>query len=270
MRLEDIVMTSRAVAQAGGRLTKIAHLAELLRRLQPMEVAPAVAFLSGEPRQGRIGLGPAAVWAAKATDAAAAATLRLADVDEVFGRIAGMKGPGSSAARVQALRDLLRRATADEQDFLVRLLFGELRQGALEGVLVDAVARASGVRVALLRRAIMMAGDVSPVACAALGGGEAALAGFSVRLFQPVQPMLAHPAATLEEALDEIGAECALEWKLDGARIQAHKSGQDVKVFSRNLREVTHAVPEVVEAVRSFAAADAIVDGEVIALRTDG
>jgi DNA ligase-1 len=268
--LGDLVSTSRAVTQASGRLAKIAHLAELLRRLRPEEIDLAVAFLSGELRQGRIGLGPAAVWEAKATQAAVAATLALADVDDLFGRIAAMKGPGSTAARVQALRDLLHRATADEQDFLVRLLFGELRQGALEGVLVEAVARASGIRPALLRRAIMVAGDVATVARAALGGGESALSRFNLEVFQPVQPMLAQPAGTIDEAVDALGEELVLEWKLDGARIQAHKGADAVKVFSRNLRDVTYAVPEVVEAVRSLAVRDTILDGEVIALRADG
>jgi DNA ligase-1 len=147
---------------------------------------------------------------------------------------------------------------------------GELRQGALEGVLVEAVARASGISSASVRRAAMMAGKLAPVASAALTEGEAGLSRFAVQIFQPVQPMLAQPADSLACARDELTDDIALEWKLDGARIQAHKSGDDVRVFSRNLRDVTYAVPEVVESVRAIHAREAILDGEVIALRADG
>ena len=161
-----------------------------------------------------------------------------------------MKGAGSTAGRQQRLRDLLRRATRAEQDFIVRLLFGELRQGALEGVLVEAVAKASGISAASLRRAVMMAGALAPVARAAIVDGEAGLATFGVQLFQPVQPMLAQPAEDMNGALAQLHNDVSLEWKLDGARIQAHKRGDEVRVFSRNLRDVTSAVPEVVDAMR--------------------
>jgi DNA ligase-1 len=169
----------------------------------------------------------------------------------------------------QQLRALLRRATAAEQDFLTRLLFGELRQGALEAVLVDAVARASGLSSPAVRRAVMMAGDLAPVAHAALTSGEPGLSAFAVRLFQPVQPMLAQPAADVGEALDRFGADASLEWKLDGARIQVHKQGSDIRVFSRTLRDVTTAVPEVVDALSTLGVEEMIADGEVIALRPD-
>jgi DNA ligase 1 len=269
MLLHDLVSTSAAVGEASGRLAKIGLLAGLLRRLAPEEVEIAIAFLSGEPRQGRMGIGYSTLSAAKDVAAAEIPALHLHDVDDVFTQIAAIKGSGSAAARHQRLRDLLSRATAPEQDFIVRLLFGELRQGALEGVLVEAVARASGIEAAAVRRAAMMEGVLGPVARAALVDGEARLAGFGVRLFQPVQPMLAQPAADVNEALDQLARDVSLEWKLDGARIQAHKSGSDVRVFSRNLRDVTAAVPEVVEAMHGLAAHDVIVDGEVIALRPD-
>ena len=270
MSLHDLVTTSAAVAEASGRLTKIGLLADLLRRLAPEEIEIAIGFLSGEPRQGRIGIGGATIWTARDVPAAETPSLGLHDVDESFTRIATIKGAGSTAARQQQLRDLLRRATRTEQDFIVRLLFGELRQGALEGVLVEAIAKASGISGASVRRAVMMAGALAPVARAAIADGQAGLAGFGVQLFQPVQPMLAQPADDMNDALAQLHNDVSLEWKLDGARIQAHKSGDEVRVFSRNLRDVTSAVPEVVDAMRALATRELIVDGEVIALRPDG
>ena len=270
MSLHDLVTTSAAVAQASSRLAKIGLLADLLRRVAPEEIEIAIGFLSGEPRQGRIGIGGATIWNARDVASADAPTLSLHDVDEAFTQIAALKGAGSTAARQQRLRELLRRATRAEQDFISRLLFGELRQGALEGVLVDAVARASGISAGTVRRSVMMAGALAPVARAALVNGESALSSFGVQLFQPVQPMLAQPAEDMNDALVQLHNDVLLEWKLDGARIQAHKSGDEVRVFSRNLREVTAAVPEVVEAMRALDGRDLIVDGEVIALRADG
>ena len=270
MLLADIVRTSALVAETSSRLTKISHLADLLRRLAPDEIDIAIPFLSGDLRQGRIGLGPASIWSARPASAADGATLSIAEVDDTFSRIAGTSGARSAATRQDLLRGLLRRATASEQDFLMRLLVGELRQGALEGVLVEAVARAAGIPTPTIRRAAMTAGALAPVARAALVDGEAALSAFSVRILQPVQPMLAHSAANLDAAFDALGTEVTLEWKLDGARIQVHKRGDEVKVFTRNLREVTPAVPEVVGACRAVAAREAIFDGEVIALQPNG
>ncbi|HKE82690.1 MAG TPA: ATP-dependent DNA ligase [Vicinamibacterales bacterium] len=269
MLIRDLASTSAAVANASGRLAKIGHLATLLRALAPEEVDIAIGFLSGEPRQGRMGLGPSTVWQAKPTTTADTPTLTLAEVDETFTRISAAKGAGSPAERSRLLIELLRRATREERDFLVRLLVGELRQGALEGVLLEAVARASNLPAAAVRRAAMIAGALAPVAHAALVEGDAGLRRFLIRIFQPVQPMLAQPAADLDEALAEIEGDLALEWKLDGARIQVHKAGDEIKVFSRNLRDVTSAVPEVVETVRALAVREAIFDGEVIALRSD-
>jgi ATP-dependent DNA ligase I len=270
VRLNDLVRASGAVAEDRSRLAKIGHLAAVLRALAPEEVDVAIGYLSGEPRQGRIGLGYSTVWQAKATQAADTPTLMLLDVDATLTRISTARGAGSSAERSRLLRDLLRKATQEEQDFLARLLVGELRQGALEGVLLEAVARASNIASSTVRRAAMMAGALAPVAHAALVEGAAGLDRFSVQLFQPVQPMLAQPADDLDEALASIDADLALEWKLDGARIQVHKAGDDIKVFSRNLRDVTHAVPEIVETVRTLAVPEAIFDGEVIALKPDG
>jgi DNA ligase-1 len=269
MRFDGLVSASRMVAESSGRLDKTGHLAALLKRLSPEEIEIAVAFLCGSPRQGRIGIGGSLLSTLRDTIPAETATLELTEVDQCFARVASATGTGSSATRSRILRDLLGRATRDEQDFIVRLVFGELRQGALEGVLVEAVARASAVPPARLRRAAMVAGALAPVARAALLEGDAALARFMLQLFQPVQPMLAQSAEDIDAALDELG-EASLEFKLDGARIQAHKAGDDVRVYSRNLRDVTAAVPEVVEIVRGISAREIILDGEVIALRSDG
>ena len=270
MLFHELVATSAAVAEASGRLAKIAKLAALLERLTPAEVEVAIAFLSGEPRQGRIGIGPSAIRDATPLDTASSPTLQLLDVDDALERIAATAGRGSPGDRVRLLRDLRARATGDEQDFLIRLLFGELRLGALEGVLLEAVARAGRVSSGVVRRAVMMAGALAPVAKALLVEGESGLSGFTVQLFRPVQPMLAQTASGVDEALADLAQDVALEWKLDGARIQVHKAGDEIRVFSRNLRDVTSAVPEVIEAARALRANDAILDGEVIALRPDG
>ena len=271
MHFHELVEASAATAEASSRLAKIGRLATLLERVAPDEVHAAIAFLSGEPRQGRIGIGPAAIQDAKPSSAAPSPVLHLLEVDDAFERIASTTGPGSSVDRVQQLRDLLSRATAAEQDFLIRLLFGELRQGALEGILVEAVARAGRAPAAAVRRAVMMAGELAPVAHALFVEGEQGLARFLVQVFRPVKPMLAQPASAIDEVLEELEPESlALEWKLDGARIQVHKAGDEIKVFSRNLRDVTAAVPEVVDAGRVLPATELILDGEVIALRPDG
>ena len=262
---------SGAVAEARSRLVKIGRLAALLQGVTPAEVEIAIAFLSGEPRQGRIGIGGAAIRDAKPLTAAASPVLQLLEADEAFERIAATAGHGSAAERVRLLRELLARATADEQDFLIRLLFGELRQGALEGVLLEAVARAGKASPTAVRRAVMMAGELAPVARVLLVEGEHGLSRFLVRIFRPVRPMLAQPASGIDEALADLeDDQVSLEWKLDGARIQVHKAGDQIKVFSRNLREVTSAVPEVVEAARTLSVNELILDGEVIALRPDG
>jgi DNA ligase 1 len=214
MRFDELVSTSRAVGETSARLGKIQRLAALLTRVAPAEVEIAVAFLSGTLRQGRIGVGARLLWALRDTAPAESPMLSLSEVDEAFGRVAAAAGAGSSSARSQILRELLGRATRGEQDFILRLIAGELRQGALEGVLVEAVARAAGVPSARVRRAAMLAGDLAPVARAALVEGEAALDAFLIQLFQPVQPMLAHSADSVAAAVTELG-ESSLEYKLD-------------------------------------------------------
>ncbi len=269
-RLADLVATSQLVAATSSRLAKVGALAELLRRLAPDEVEIAVAYLAGETRQGKLGLGYAALRDARGgAGPDGGEPLALADVDAALERVRTTTGKGSAAARARALAALFARASADERDFLARLLVGELRQGALQGVMLDAIARAAALPPAEVRRAAMYAGGLVPVAKAALTGGAAALAQFSIRVLEPVQPMLASPAEDVAAALAALGT-AALEWKLDGARVQVHKAGDEVRVFTRNLNDVTAAVPEIVAAVRPLAAHELVLDGETIALAANG
>jgi ATP-dependent DNA ligase I len=269
MRLADVVAVSRAVGATSARLEKMAHLADLLKRTPADQIPIVIAFLSGSMRQGRIGIGFATSSGMRDVPPAVAPSLDLADVDAAFDRVAARSGPGSAGARARLLRDLFARATADEQDFLIRLLFGELRQGALEGVLTDAVARAASIPLADVRRATMLAGDLAKVAQAAMRGGAAALSTFVLQPFQPVQPMLADSAQDVADAVSLLG-EASFEYKLDGARIQVHKVDDEVRVYSRNLRDVTAAVPEVVTVTRAMPARSIVLDGEAIAMREDG
>jgi DNA ligase-1 len=267
--LSELAETSRQVSATSRRLEKIDAIARLLRNVAQDEVALAVRFLSGETGQTKLGVGPAAIVAARPGHAAPAATMRLSDVDGMLERVASTTGSGSTAQRKRLLHDLLSRATAPEQDFLMRLLFGELRQGALEGLMQEAIARAAGVALADVRRAAMVAGGLAPVAAAALSEGVAGLRRFSLKLFQPLLPMLAQPAADVEDAMAQLQT-AALDWKLDGARVQVHKAGGDVRIYSRSLNDVSAAVPEVVDALRAVPADTLILDGETIALGPGG
>jgi DNA ligase-1 len=270
MRLSELVHTSLAVARTPGRLEKIALLAGALRALSPPERRVGISWLAGDLAHGRIGVGWAALrTAGGASPAPSAPSLSVEEVDAAFGRVAAARGSGSAAERARILADLFARATQEERDFLVRLVAGELRQGALEGVLVEAVARAAAVPAAELRRAVMMGGSLPPVAEAVLAEGLAGLDRFRLRVLEPVQPMLAETSDGVEEALADLG-EAAFEWKLDGARVQVHRQGDDVRVFTRTLRDVTPAVPEIVEAVRALPARSLVLDGEAIALRGGG
>jgi DNA ligase-1 len=265
--LDEVARTSAAVANSSARLAKVERLAACLRRLGPAEVHPAVAFLSGELRQRQIGVG----WAAlrDAPDPAATPTLTVAEVDAAFERIGRQAGPGSQAERRRLLGELFGRATAGEQKFLVGLLSGELRQGALEGVMVEAIAKAAEVPAAEVRRALMLRGSLGPVAAAALTDGVPGLRAFHLEVGRPVQPMLASTAPTVEAALERVG-EAAVEWKLDGVRVQLHKDGDEARVFTRTLDDVTARVPEVVERLAALGVRSAVLDGELIALRPDG
>ncbi len=268
MRFVEIAQTSADVAALSRRLDKIARLAAALAPLGPEEVEAAVAFLSGSTRQGRIGVGHAALAAAFDLSPADHPTLTIREVDEVFAAIAATTGKGAAGERTRRLAALAGRAISVEQDFLRRLLYGELRQGALAGVLVDAIARASGVPAATVRRAAMLEGSLPAVARVALHGGDRALSDAAVKVMRPVQPMLAGSRNELDEALADLEAP-TLEYKLDGARVQVHKDGDAVRIFSRTLNDVTASAPEIVTLVRSLPAKGLVLDGEVLALRAD-
>jgi DNA ligase-1 len=269
MLLNDLVLTSKLVADTSGRLEKIALLAALLKRLEPNEVPIAVGFLTGWPRQGKLGIGWASVAEARPEAAASSPTLDLTEVDRAFTELQAVRGKRSATERKRLLSDLLARSTSDEQSFIGALAIGEVRQGALDGVLTEAVARAAQLPSDRLRRAVMLAGDLGTVAEAVLAEGEAGLARYGLQLFRPVQPMLADSAPNVAEALGELGT-AVFEWKLDGARVQVHRQAERVAVYTRSLNDVTSAVPEVVDAVRALPANDIILDGEVIALTADG
>jgi DNA ligase-1 len=264
VRFAEVVATSRAVAATRARSAKIDALATLLRRLDPDEIATAVCFLTGEPRQGRIGVGWRTLQGAT-RGGAGYPTLAVADVDDAIDRLARTSGAGAVGARQELLADLFTRATPDEADFLFRLLTGELRQGALGGVMTEAVARAAAVPVDAVRRAAMLGGNLADTAERALRGGVPALGAVGVALMRPVLPMLAASAASVTDALERTG-EASVEWKLDGARIQVHRDGGDVRVFTRNLNDVTARLPEVVETVRSLGARRCVLDGETISV----
>jgi DNA ligase-1 len=266
--LAEVVRASAAVAATASRLEKTRLIAQCLRAVDPGEVAIALPYLSGDIRQGRLTIGYASLRSAMGSPASTSA-LSLAEVDAAFEALKRIKGKGAASARQAQLESLFKNATAEEQDFLLRLVVGELRQGALEGVMLEALAAAANVPAAEVRRAATFAGAIAPVAQAVLAGGREALAQFSVRPMQPVLPMLAQPAEDLAAALGELGT-ALLEWKLDGARIQVHKSGTDVRIFTRNLNDVTARVPELVSSVHQSNSQSLILDGEAIALRGDG
>lgn len=269
MRFAELVQTSFGVAETRARSTKIERLAACLSKMDPDEISVGVAFLSGELTQGKIGLGYATVRGMAASDGEGPFELELLDVDRRFGDIARVSGAGSARKRTELLADLFRRADPAERDFLKRLIVGELRQGALEGILVEALAGAFRVDAALVRRAVMLSGDPRRVARAIRERGASGLDEFRLELGRPLQPMLAQPADDIAAALS--GAdETALEYKLDGARIQVHRSGGDVRVFTRSLLDVTSRVPEIVEAVGRLPVRSIVLDGEAIALRADG
>lgn len=268
MRFNDLVETSVRVRETSGRLAKIGHLAELLRRAGPAEIGLAVSYLSGAARQGRIGVGYATLRDAAGAPAETP-SLTLPEVDERLDRIMTARGPGSAAERRRLLAELFGEATRAEQEFLFLLLIGEVRQGALEGVMVEAIARAAGLPATDIRRAVMLSGELAPVAEAALGEGRAGLGRFAVEVFRPLRPMLAQTAEDAEDALLRFSP-AGFEYKLDGARVQVHKAGAEVRIFTRELNDVTAAAPEIVEAVAALPADSLILDGEAIVFRADG
>ena len=268
MLLAEVVATSAAVTATRSRLAKVDAIARCLSRVEPREVPIVVSYLSGELRQRRTGVG----WASlrDLPPPAIGATLTVSDVDRAFADSADATGPGSVGLRRETLATLFGRATEEEQRFLVMLAGGELRQGALAGIMVDAVARAAGVDAAAVRRAAMLAGDLPAVGRAALVDGIAGLERFHLELGRPVQPMLAKTAASVKSAIERIGDAATVDWKLDGVRIQVHRDREAVGVFTRTLDPITERVPEVVEAALAIPVDSIVLDGEAIALRPDG
>ena len=269
MRLESLVEASRRIGQTPGRLEKIELLAGVLKQLSQEEIPIAVAYLCGELPQGRIGIGPAALQEASGAPAEQGSGLTLTDVDQALTRIAALSGAGSVLERLRLLKMLFAQSTEEERSFLFRLLLGEIRQGALEGLMLPAIARAADLPLPAVRRAFMMGANLGAVAGAALAEGGAGLSRFQMKIFHPVLPMLAQTAEGVAEVLERLRT-AAFEQKMDGARIQAHKSGEEVRLFTRGLNDVTESAPEIVERVRSLPAREVILDGEVLALRPDG
>ncbi len=268
--LTVVVDTSTAVGATRSRKTKTDALATLLQTCEPDEVATVVCLLTGEPRQGRIGVGWSTLASARGEIPTPAhePSVTVADLDDALDRVAATNGPGSVSGRQTILGELFARATAPEADFVVRLLTGELRQGALAGLMADAIARAADVPPETVRRAAMLGGDLAATARRALSGGAAALAEVRLVVLRPVQPMLAATSASVRDALTEIGL-ASVEWKLDGVRVQVHRLDDEVRVFTRNLNEVTGRLPEVIEVARAFPARSFVLDGEAIGLADD-
>jgi DNA ligase-1 len=290
--LRELVQTSEAVAATSGRTAKITEIAALLRRAGPGEVPVVVAFLSGELRQRQIGVGYASLGDLLAVAGSAVADggpLTVAETDAVFEAVGRVAGAGAQAGRRRLLAGLFGRAGQAEREFLVRLLAGELHQGALEGVMTEAVARAAAVPATEVRRAHLLAGSLPLVAQAALGAAGvpapagavtpqpepdsgaalAALRAFGLKVGRPLRPMLASSAATVADALARLSP-AVVEWKIDGIRIQVHRAGSDVAVFTRTLDDITIRVPEITEAVLALDVQAAVFDGEAVALGPDG
>jgi DNA ligase 1 len=266
--LAAVVTASRAVAATRARSRKVTILAELLRELDPGEVPIAVGFLSGVPRQGRIGVGYSMIYGVDRAPGGEP-PLTVGDLDRALTEVSAATGAGSAAARRQILGELVGRATEQEADFVRRLLTGELRQGALAGLMVDAIAQAADVSAELVRRALMLSGELTRMAELALTQGEPGLREVGFELFRPIFPMLASTAESVADAVAGF-ARVSVEWKLDGIRIQIHRRGDEVRVYTRNLNDITHALPGIVAAVRRLPVSEAVVDGEALWLGEDG
>jgi ATP-dependent DNA ligase I len=266
--LAQIVDVSGRVRSTRSRSKKIAALAQLLREISPDDAPIAVSYLSGQPLQDRLGAGYATVYAID-EEPARTAQLTLGEVDETLTTLAATSGPGSKAAKAEILSSLFVRATATEQEYLRGLILRNLRQGALEGVMADAVAGAIGTDADRVRRAAMVAGSLTAIATDAIVNGVEALDAYGLSVLTPVQPMLAKTADSPEEAVAAVGR-AAVEWKLDGLRVQVHRDGETVKVFTRNLNDITERVPEIVSAARSLPLAAVILDGEALIVGGDG
>jgi DNA ligase-1 len=261
--LQSLVSTSAQVASTSGRLAKIKLLADLLKQARPVELETVISYLSGTLPQSKVGVGWASLEGAKGSGVREP-RLEIREVDATFERIAQTSGKGSGTAKQDLLRELFARATPEEQDFLFRLVTGQLRQGALEGIMVEALAQARELPANDVRRAVMLTGSLGAVA---KGGGD--LKTVAIQLFRPIKPMLAKTAQDVDEALAELGT-AAFEYKLDGMRVQAHKRGSEVRLYSRLLNDVTETMPDVVQIVRALKADELILDGEALGISAEG
>jgi ATP-dependent DNA ligase I len=266
--LADVVTASRDVADTTSRSRKVTVLAELLSRLDPSEVSPTVGFLAGMPRQGRVGVGYSTIYGIERPPAPEP-SLTIDELDRAIAEVQETKGSGSSAERKRVLAELICRATEEEADFIKRLFTGELRQGALAGVMIDAIAKAAGVSGEIARRALMLSGDLSRTAEIAMTKGEGGLRGVGFEIFRPILPMLASTAENTREAVASF-ERASVEWKLDGIRIQIHRRGDEVRIYTRNLNDITHALPGIVHAVRRLPVKQAVFDGEALWMGEDG
>src|ERR671915_1986538 len=267
-RLADVVTASRDVADTSSRSRKVTILAELLGRLDPSEVALAVGFLAGAPRQGRVGVGYSTIYGIERAHAPGP-SLTIDELDRAITEVQQARGSGSAARRKQILSGLLGRATQQEADFVKRLFTGELRQGALAGLMVDAIAKAAGVSGEIARRALMLSGDLTRTAEIAMSNGEEGLRQVGFELFRPIFPMLASTATGVAEAVAGFDRS-SVEWKLDGIRIQIHRVGDDVRIYTRNLNDRTDMLPGIVDAVRGLGVTQAVFDGEALWMAEHG
>lgn len=268
MLLDHLVEVSEKVAGTSSRTEKVALLAGILRRFDPLEAEAGISYLSGRPRQSPLGVGHATVYSIEATPARTAG-LQIVEVDRLLDRVASTSGTGSKSIKEGLIADLMGQATHREQEFLRGLLLRNLRQGALEGLMAEAVAEALSVDPDRVRRSAMLEGNLTAVAARSLAGGAESLARSGLEIFTPVQPMLAKTSDSAGAAVEELG-ESFVEWKLDGARIQVHRSGERVAIYTRNLREIAASLPEVVELARQFAAQTFVVDGESLLMAPGG
>jgi DNA ligase-1 len=265
--LAEVVAASAAVTGTSSRSRKVAILAELLRKLDADEVPIAVGLLSGVPRQGRVGVGYSTIYGIE-QQPAADPPLTVADLDRAIADVQAATGPGSAGSRKELLGGLIARATAQEAEFVKRLFTGELRQGALAGVMADAVAKAADVSTEVARRALMLSGDLTRTAEIAMTEGEEGLRAVGLEIFRPILPMLASTAESVAEALAGFDR-ASVEWKLDGIRIQIHRRGDEVRIYTRNLNEITQALPGIVDAVLQVPVEQAVFDGEALWMGDD-
>ena len=267
MLFAEVARVSREVARTSARSRKTALLAEFFRAAEPPDVPIAIAYLAGRLPQGRLGIG----WAAlrDRAEPAAEPALTVAGVDAALTAVGEVSGQGAQAGRRALLQDLFGAATAPEQEYLLGLLTGEVRQGALDAAAVEGLAAATGAEAADVRRAVMLAGALEPVAQALLGRGPEALADFTLTVGRPLFPMLASTAKTVEEAVGKLGP-CAVEEKLDGIRVQVHRDGDDIRIFTRTLDDVTARLPEITDLVRQLPTTGFVLDGEVLAFDAEG